>query len=100
MARMIRIAVTVFALCAFLAAESSADETPPGVKPRVAALGGFFLVFKTWPLPRELVEVLEGKLKNARYRLGETFPGRRSWYVRPREWPGPEYPARVFGTDA
>ena len=86
---MIRAAITVLALCAFVAAKSSADESPPEFSSRVAALGGFSLEFKTWPLPRELVEVLEGKLENAGYRLGEAFPNYRSWYVRPREWPGP-----------
>ena len=88
---MIRTAVTVLALCAFLAAKSSAGEPPPEFNSRVdvSITGSIFLIFKTWPLSGELVEVLEGKLENAGYFLDRPFPNTRSWYVRPRKWPGP-----------
>ena len=86
---MIRTAVMVLALCAFLAAESSADETPHGLNPRVTALGSLILTFKIWPLHGEVAEVLERKLENAGFRLAETFPRSRAWYFRPHKWPGP-----------
>ena len=86
---MIRSAVTVLALCAFLATESSADEPPPGLNPRIAALGGLILTFKTCPLRRDVAEVVEDTLENAGFRLAETFPKFCSWYARPHKWPGP-----------
>ena len=88
-ARMIRTAVMVLALSAFLAAESSADDPPPGLSPRVTALGGLILTFKTWPLHGEVAEVLERKIENAGFRLAETFPKFRSWALKRHKWPGP-----------
>ena len=91
-ARMIRTAVIVVALCAFLAAESSADEPPPGLNPRVTVLsitGGLILTFKTWPLQSDVAKVLVKKLKAAGFRLDEKFPTWRSWTLKPHEWPGP-----------
>ena len=91
-ARTIRAAVIVLALCAFLAAESSADEPPPGLNPRVTVLnisGALILTFKSRPPQGKAAEILVDKLENAGFRLAERFPRLRSWTLKPHEWPGP-----------
>ena len=91
-ARTIRAAVIVLALCAFLATESSADEPPPGLNPRVTVLnisGALILTFKSRPPQGKAAEILVDKLENAGFRLAERFPRHRSWTLKPHEWPGP-----------
>lgn len=91
-ARTVWAAVIVLALCAFLAAESSADEPPRGLNPRVTVLnisGAVILTFKTWPLQGDVAEVLVKKLEAAGFRRDEKFPTSRSWTIKPHEWPGP-----------